>query len=74
LLLELSRKTESKEEAYRIVQDNAMKAWTEKGDFEELVRGDRRVRRLLSARSVEDCFSLEHYLRHVDYIFKRVFK
>ena len=74
LLLELSRKTESKEDAYRIVQDNAMKAWTEKGDFEELVKGDRRVRRLLSARSVEDCFSLEHYLRHVDYIFKRVFK
>jgi adenylosuccinate lyase len=74
VLLELSRKTRSKEEAYKIVQDNAMKAWTEKGDFEELVKSDRRVRRLLSPQSVEDCFSLEHYLRHVDYIFKRVFR
>lgn len=73
LLLELSRKAKSKEEAYKIVQDNAMKAWTEGRDFEELIRSDKSVARYLDSRKIEECFSLEHYLRHVDHIFKRVF-
>ncbi len=74
LLLELSRKTESKEEAYKIVQDNAMRAWTEGRDFKELIRSDKAVARYLRPKEVEECFSLDHYLRHVDYIFKRVFR
>jgi adenylosuccinate lyase len=73
LLLELSRKTKSKEDAYKIVQDNAMRAWTEGKDFRELIRSDRRIAKYLSPQKVDECFSLDHYLRHVDYIFKRVF-
>ena len=74
LLLELSKKTDSKEEAYKIVQENAMKAWTENKNFKELVFKDKRVRKYLNAKDVEECFSLDYYLRNLDYIFKRVFK
>ena len=73
LLLELSEKTRSKEEAYQIVQDNAMKAWRENKDFKNLIRNDKKVIRYLSKQKIEDCFSLDHYLKHVDYIFRRVF-
>jgi adenylosuccinate lyase len=74
LLLELGRKTKSKEEAYRIVQDNAMKSWREKADFKELILKDRRVLGHLSKQEIEDCFDLDHSLRNVNYIFRRVFK
>jgi len=74
LLLELSRKTRSKEEAYQIVQDNAMKAWRENKSFKNLIQNDKKVKRYLSRQKIENCFSLDHYLKHVDYIFKRVFK
>ncbi len=74
LLLKLSEKTQSKEEAYQIVQDNAMKAWRQNKNFKELILKDKRVRKYMSQKKIEDCFSLDHYLKHVDYIFKRVFK
>jgi adenylosuccinate lyase len=74
LLLELSGRTKSKEEAYKIVQDNAMRAWTEGLDFKELIQNDKAVAKYLRPEEVEECFSLSHYLRHVDYIFKRVFR
>jgi adenylosuccinate lyase len=74
LLLELCRKTHSKEEAYQIVQDNAMKAWKESGDFKDLILKDKRARKHLSQRQIEECFDLNFYLRNVDHIFKRVFK
>jgi adenylosuccinate lyase len=74
LLLELSKKTPSKEEAYQIVQDNAMKAWTENKNFQDLIRNDKRVRKYLREQEITECFDLKYYLRNVDYIFKRVFK
>jgi adenylosuccinate lyase len=73
-LLSLAQKTRSKEEAYRIVQDNAMKAWKEDKNFKQLILKDKRVRKHLSQQEIEDCFDLNYYLRNVDYIFKRVFK
>jgi len=74
LLLELSQKTRSKEEAYQIIQDNAMKAWKDNKNFKDLILKDKRVRKYLSDRKVEECFDLNFYLRNIDYIFKRVFK
>ena len=73
LLLELSKKTRSKEEAYQIVQDNAMKAWKENKNFKDLIIKDKRVKKYLSQKEIEECFDLSFYLRNVDYIFKRVF-
>jgi len=73
LLLALSGKTPSKEDAYQIVQDNAMKAYSESQNFKELIKNDKRVKKYLSEKEIEECFGLDYYLRNVDYIFKRVF-
>jgi adenylosuccinate lyase len=73
LLLKLSQKAPSKEEAYLIVQDNAMKAWNKNENFKDLIKNDKRVKKYLSEKQIEECFSLDYYLRNVDYIFKRVF-
>jgi adenylosuccinate lyase len=73
LLLELSKKAPSKEDAYLIVQNNAMKAWNKNENFKDLIKNDKRVKEYLSEKEIEDCFSLDYYLRNVDYIFKRVF-
>ncbi|MFH1334936.1 MAG: adenylosuccinate lyase [Candidatus Zixiibacteriota bacterium] len=74
LLLALSQKVSSKEEAYRIVQENAMQAWAGNKNFKELIRNDKRVRKYLNTKEIEECFNLEYYLRNVDHIFRRVFK
>jgi adenylosuccinate lyase len=73
LLLELSQKAPSKEEAYLMVQDTAMKAWNGNENFKDLIKNDKRVKKYLSEKEIEECFSLDYYLRNVDYIFKRVF-
>jgi adenylosuccinate lyase len=73
LLLELSKKAPSKEDAYLIVQDNAMKAWNKNENFKDLIKNDKKVKEYLSEKEIEECFSLDYYLRNVDYIFKRVF-
>ncbi len=74
LLWALSQKTPTKEEAYRIVQENAMHAWTENKNFKELIRNDKKVRKYLNVKDIEECFDLNYYLRNVDYIFNRVFR
>ncbi|MCK4427804.1 MAG: adenylosuccinate lyase [candidate division Zixibacteria bacterium] len=73
LLVELSQKARSKEEAYLIVQDNAMKAWNKNENFKDLIKNDKRVKKYLTDEEIDECFNLDYYLRDVDYIFKRVF-
>jgi adenylosuccinate lyase len=63
----------TREEAYAIVQENAMKVWNEGADFKELLKGDERVRKVLTEEEIEDIFDLSYHTKHVDYIFKRVF-
>ncbi len=74
VLLELVEKGVTREEAYRLVQKNAMKVWKGKGDFKSLLLKDKKVMERLKPRDVERCFDLKPYLKNVDYIFKRVFK
>jgi adenylosuccinate lyase len=50
-----------------------MKAWNKNENFRELIKNDKRVKKYLSEKEIEECFSLDYYLRNVDYIFKRVF-
>lgn len=73
LLLKLAGPAGSRETAYKLVQDNAMKAQEGKGRFIDMIKADRRITALLSDADIDDCFSLEYYLRNVDKIFKRVF-
>jgi adenylosuccinate lyase len=73
VLLKLVGKGLSREEAYGIVQRNAMRAWKEKEDFKGLLLKDNQLRNRLSSDEIEECFSMEPDLKNVDYIFHRVF-
>jgi adenylosuccinate lyase len=74
ILLLLTKKGISREEAYRIVQKNAMEIWDEKNkDFKTTLLHDPEVLRYLTVTEVETAFDLNHHFRHLDYIFERVF-
>jgi adenylosuccinate lyase len=73
ILLELTRKGVSREDAYAIVQPLAMRVWDEGAKFDELVRRDERITAKLSKEEIDAVFDVKHQLRNVDKIFKRVF-
>jgi adenylosuccinate lyase len=73
VMLALTRKGLTREEAYRLVQNCSMKAWEESLDFRQLVQTDPEITRHLSAKEIEACFSLEPFLQKIDFIFERVF-
>jgi adenylosuccinate lyase len=74
IMLALTRKGISREEAYRVVQENAMKVWAGEKSFKELLQEDQRIEQWLSAKELVGLFDLKHTLRNVEVIFKRVFK
>ena len=86
VLLELPLKGVSREDAYRIVQRNAMKVWEEiqqgkattnkKGESLYLghLLADEELRKSLSEKQIRECFNYEYYTKNVSAIFKRVFK
>jgi len=74
VMLAITEKGLSREEAYALVQRNAMKSWEEERDFQTLLKQDPDVTRHLSAEELDTLFDLSYYLRNVDYIFKRVFE
>ena len=62
-----------RQEAYVLVQRNAMPVWEEGADFQSLLREDADVRAVLDEDAIAACFSLDRHLAHVDAIFQRVF-
>ena len=73
VLLALTQKGVSREDAYRLVQRNAMKAWRGEGDFLALLKADADVRKHLSEKELAANFDLDFHLAQVDTIFARVF-
>lgn len=63
----------TREDAYAVVQENAMKVWKEGVNFKDLLKADKRVRKVLTESEIEDIFDLSYYTRNIEYIFKRVF-
>jgi adenylosuccinate lyase len=74
VLLELARRGVSREDAYGLVQRNAMKSFEERLDFKSLLLADPGVTRLLSVEELERAFDLEEQFRYVDAVFDRVFQ
>jgi len=74
LLLALTQKGVSREDAYVFAQRNAMKVWDEGGEFQDLVMNDADIRAKLSAEEIEKVFDVKHYLRNVGKVFARVFE
>ena len=73
VLLALTQKGVAREEAYAMVQRNAMRAWQDGGDFLALLKADPDVRKHLSEAELTENFDLGYHLKHVDTIFARVF-
>jgi adenylosuccinate lyase len=73
VLLALTQKGVSREDAYRLVQRNAMPVWRGEGEFLDLLKKDPEVAARLSAAELADLFDLGYHFKHVDTIFARVF-
>ncbi len=73
VLLALTQKGASREDAYRLVQRNAMPVWRGEGNFRELLKADAEVGKFLSAADIDEKFDLGYHLKQVDTIFRRVF-
>jgi adenylosuccinate lyase len=73
VLLALTQKGVTREDAYRLVQSNAMKAWRGDGDFLALLKADPEVRKALSEEDLAANFDLDFHFAQVDTIFRRVF-
>jgi adenylosuccinate lyase len=73
LLLDLAAAGILREQAYRLVQGHAMRAWESEGDFRRAIEEDPTVRAYLDASEIDHVFSLERQLANVDAIFQRVF-
>ncbi len=71
LLLELTHKGLSREEAYALVQRHAMDTWEQGGDYRDRICGDAKITGVLTKEEIERAFSLEASLRHIDAIFER---
>jgi adenylosuccinate lyase len=72
VLLALVGKGLPRGEAYRIVQDNAMKAWEKKRSFLSLLEADRRITARLDKKELKSVFDYRYYLKHVDEVFQRL--
>ncbi len=73
VMLALIRKGITREEAYRIVQQNAMEVWSKGGDLKDEIKGDERVAGRLAEKEIDSIFDLNYHLKYLDVIFERVF-
>jgi adenylosuccinate lyase len=74
LLLDLAAAGMLREDAYRIVQVHAMRAWEQDGNFRAAIESDPEIRRFLPAERLAESFSVSKQLANVDQIFARVFQ
>lgn len=74
VLLKLIDKGFSREDAYKIVQNNAMETWKGADDFKDLLIKDKSIKDSLTLEEIEECFDVTADLKNIDSIFERVFK
>jgi adenylosuccinate lyase len=73
ILIALTQAGVAREDAYRLVQRNAMRVWKGEGDFLAFLKADKDVRKHLSEAELKANFDLGYHFKHVNTIFKRVF-
>jgi len=73
VLIRLTEKGMTREDAYALVQKNAMMSWKTRKPFKGILAKDKDVKKFLSAKELDNIFALKQYFRNVDYIFGRVF-
>jgi len=73
VMLSLIKTGMTREEAYRVVQQDAMEVWKKRGDLRDELKGDKRVIDRLTEKEIDSLFDLKYHLKNVDIIFDRVF-
>jgi adenylosuccinate lyase len=73
VLLALTQAGVSREDAYSMVQRNALKVWEDRLDFRELLLADEEVVAALGKDAINEKFDMGYHTKHVDTIFRRVF-
>jgi adenylosuccinate lyase len=73
VLLALIEKGMTREDAYTIVQKNAMKSWHEGIDFKKLLENDEATKKYLQEKDLAEIFNINNFLKNLDFIFNRVF-
>lgn len=71
VLLELIKRGLTRVEAYDIVQDAALNMKAEDIDFEEALRRNKKIRKVMGPKAIQECFDLSYHTKHVDKIFKK---
>jgi adenylosuccinate lyase len=72
VLLALTQKGMRREDAYRLVQKNAMEVWHTKEEFKDLLKADTEITAILSHKEIDELFDLTKSTKHVEAIFKRI--
>ncbi len=72
VLLALVKSGITREDAYKIVQDNAMQVWKDKKDFKELLKNDKKIIKFLSEKDIESLFDLNKILDSVNKIYRKI--
>ena len=71
VLLSLCEKGLSREQAYSLVQKNALNAFDNNGNFKENILKDKEICSRLTKEEIENCFDINYYLRNIDYMFEK---
>ncbi len=74
VLLELTKKGLSRENAYRIVQSIAMKSWKSGKSFHELLKLDKQVTKLLSSKTLNEIFNINYHFKNINKIFEKALR
>ncbi len=74
ILLALAEAGASREDAYKMVQTQAMRVWAEKHDFKSLILQDKEIGKYLSPEKIEEIFDVNYHLKYIDEIYDRVFQ
>ena len=74
VLVKLIEKGLTREQSYKIVQDNAILSWTKKKDFQDLLFANRQIAKYLNKKEIKECFSFKNLFANAEFILKRVLK
>jgi adenylosuccinate lyase len=74
VLLKLTEKGLSRDNAYRLVQQRAMQSWQSRTPFKDQLQRDKLIKKYISPEELDRLFDIKFYTKNVNYIFKRVFK
>ena len=72
VLLALVKKGVTREDAYTMVQRNAMQVWEENKDFKTLLKGDKEIMALLNVNDIDTLFDLNKVMININKIYKRL--